>query len=152
MRVTKSSTTAHLLPTRPINRNLDNRLETVFYELKKLLQPYESSLQLKRDVDNQYELWAPHAFLAKRVNPKTKMGLQFGAVIKCKKFVGLYLYSLYIQQTIKDTLSDDLKALLGGQACFHITMLNDTLLNEIDAPVNKCWDFYLDKIWAKDIR
>lgn len=149
MRVTKSSTTAHLYPTKPLNRALDNKLESVFHQLKGLLQPYQSDLQLKRDIENHYELWTSHGFRTQSVNPKTKIGLQFAAVIKCKRFVGLYLYPLYISQNIKDGLCDSLKSSLGGQTCFHITELTDETLNEIDITIKKCWDFYKNKNWVK---
>jgi hypothetical protein len=144
----RRSTSGAIKPRKSLSRDKENKLDSLFYPLKELLEVYELHLQVKTDNENQYELWTSHSYRLTTVNPKTIVGIQFGAVIKCQKHVSLFLHALYFSNEIKEGLSDNLKVLVKAKTALHIKELNEEILKEIELVMKKCWAFYESKNWV----
>ncbi len=116
-----------------------DELETIFEELKKILEKYsppfsvkEPSAALKKK--KSYELTSyKKVVIAGR--PKDEM--YFAGIIIQKNYVGFYYMLAYAEPDIndpwnvKDQLSPQFLALLKGKTCFYIKSTEKAILDEV---------------------
>jgi hypothetical protein len=75
--------------------------------------------------------------------------LQLAAVILQKGFVGLYLMCIYMNDAAKKELSAALLKLLKGKTCFHVTKLDDSLKNDVEAALELGTKIYRQRGWLE---
>jgi hypothetical protein len=99
-------------------------LESVFAELSSILRPYAAKLETK--ADSQTALYVDTRYIMKNKKP-----LFFGAVQIKKNYVSFHLMPVYVQPTLLDSVSSDLKRRMQGKSCFAFTSIDKDLFREL---------------------
>jgi hypothetical protein len=98
----------------------------VFARLKGILEPYAERMHVSADDATWYGVdMAP----AEDRNPTT----WFGAVRLGKRYVSYYLMPLYVEPSLLDDVSPELRRLMQGKSCFNFTAVDERLLGELEA-------------------
>ena len=98
----------------------------VFGRLRGILEPYGRRLHVVDDEPTSYSVdMAP---LSER-NPTT----WFGGVRRGKRYVSYYLMPVYVQPSLVDGLSPELRRRMQGKCCFNFTTVDDALFHELEA-------------------
>lgn len=95
--------------------------QTVFDRLKQLLQPYKASLAVTLDQPDRYYLDAPQG---------SKMGA-FAGIHTRKQYVSFYLMPVYMEPSLLEGVSDDLKKRMQGKSCFNFRKADEALIVEL---------------------
>lgn len=148
MKISKTSTTAHITNFRRNARAIPYALEQTYTHLVGLLEPYQEHFEVKANTEAHFELWTNHVFRSNGLNAKYKKGLMFAAVVVYKKFVSLYFYPLYMSKPLKENLSDELKPFLTGESCFHFKTLEEIPLSELHKLIDDGFAFYKEQGWV----
>jgi hypothetical protein len=101
-----------------------SELATVFTELRAILRPYATRLEVAVNSDGELYVNTRHI-------QKNKKPLFFGAVSLKKNYVSFHLMPVYVRPQLLDNLSPDLKARMQGKSCFNFTKVNKPLFNEL---------------------
>ena len=99
-------------------------LQSVFEQLKSILQNFEPRLLLKVDEPGSYSLDAPYS-------EKYKRELFFGAAQIKKNYVSYYLFPVYMFPELLKGMSPELKKRMQGKSCFNFTSIDKELLSEL---------------------
>lgn len=99
-------------------------LETVFKELKQLLQPYASQMVVLHDKPGAYTLTTS-------ASKDQKDGEWFASTQIKKNYVSYYLMPIYCNPALKEFLSPDLKRRMQGKSCFNFKKVDPVLLEEL---------------------
>lgn len=121
-----------------------NPLVELYKQLKPLLEKYSPPLTAKKDSDTGYEVWGTKQAM---IADKMKSEIFFAAFMVQKNFVGFYYFPIYTHPEIRKDISPKLIKLLSGKSCFHITQLDDLLLQDIEATLKFGFEFYKEKGW-----
>lgn len=100
--------------------------QTVFVDLKRILQRHEPSMIVISDSDNEYYLNTKHVL-------KNKKPLFFGSVSIRKSYVSFHLMPLYNYPDLLLDISPGLEARMQGKSCFNFRAGDPELLEELDA-------------------
>lgn len=103
-----------------------SELVTVFAELKAILLPYATRLEVAVDSVGELHVNTRHI-------QKNKKPLFFGAVALKKNYVSFHLMPVYVRPQLLDSISLELKARMQGKSCFNFTKVNKPLFNELAA-------------------
>ena len=98
----------------------------VFIELRKILAPYASKLDGKRDDETELYVDTKHI-------QKNKKPLFFGAVQAKKSYVSFHLMPVYVKPELLASASPELKSRMQGKSCFNFTAVEPTLIKELAA-------------------
>jgi hypothetical protein len=112
-------------------------IDALFSELQPLLARHGSSLAVVRDEPGDFQVET------KRSGPSgTRMW--FGAVQTREHHVSVHVMAVYSHPALLSGLSDDLRALLEGKACFNFTPDSATpeLLGELSQLVDLALERY----------
>ncbi len=101
-------------------------LNTVFTELRKIMEPYAAKLDPKKD--DASELYVDTRFIQKNKKP-----LFFGAVQIKKSFVSYHLMPVYAKPELLEALSPELRSRMQGKSCFNFTEVDKPLFKELAA-------------------
>ena len=97
----------------------------VFDRLKAILVPYAPRMHVSADDDGWYGLdLAP----AEERNPTT----WFGAVRRGKRYVSIYLMPVYVDPSLMDGASADLRKRMQGKSCFNFSRVDEPLFSELE--------------------
>lgn len=100
----------------------------VFDRLKGILEPYAPKMHVSADDDTWYGLdLAP----TEERNPTT----WFGSVRRGKRYVSIYLMPVYVDPSLLDGASPDLRRRMQGKSCFNLTKIDEPLIGELEALV-----------------
>jgi hypothetical protein len=99
-------------------------LSPVFAELHKVMEPYASRLDVKRD--NASEL-----YIDTRHVQKNKKPLFFGAVQLKKAYVSFHLMPVYVRPELLEGISPDLRSRMHGKSCFNFRTVEPSLFKEL---------------------
>jgi hypothetical protein len=110
-------------------------LAMVYAELHKVLAPYASRLDTKRDEGGVLYLDTQHL-------QKNKKPLFFGAVEIKKSYVVFHFMPVYVTPALLDPLSPALRARMKGKSCFHFSAQDPALFAELSALVRAGWESY----------
>lgn len=100
--------------------------ETVYRRLKAILEPYGRRMHVSADGPTGYGIdMAPEA----ERNPTT----WFGGVRLGKRYVSYYLMPVYVEPSLLDGISPELKRRMQGKSCFNFTGVDERLLGELEA-------------------
>ena len=107
--------------------------EPVFERLRAMLQPYAPELHVSADSDVWYGLdMAPET----ERNPTT----WFGAVRRGKAYVSIYLMPVYVEPSLMDGASPELKRRMQGKSCFNFTKVDEPLFGELEAILRRGYE------------
>ncbi len=100
--------------------------DAVFERLKGILEPYEHEMHLSANDSTWYGLdMAPES----ERNPTT----WFGAVRRGKRYVSIYLMPVYVEPSLLDGASPELRKRQQGKSCFNFAKVDDRLFGELEA-------------------
>jgi len=100
--------------------------DAVFDRLKGILEPYGKRLHLTEQGPTSYGV--DMAAEADR-NPTT----WFGGVRRGKRYVSYYLMPVYVEPSLLEGISPDLKRRMQGKSCFNFTAVDERLFGELEA-------------------
>ncbi len=101
-------------------------LEPVFRHLKSILEPYGRLLYVTDDRPQSYGVdAAPDG----ERNPTT----WFGGVRLGKRYVSYYLMPVYVDPSLAEEISPELKRRMQGKSCFNFATANEDLFGEIES-------------------
>ncbi len=99
--------------------------EAVFARLKGMLEPYGRQMHVSADGPGSYGV--DMASPAER-NPTT----WFGAVRLGRRYVSYYLMPVYVEPTLLDSVSPELRRRMQGKSCFNFTVVDERLFTELE--------------------
>jgi len=99
--------------------------DAVFDRLKGILEPYGKRLHLTEQGPTSYGV--DMAAEADR-NPTT----WFGGVRRGKRYVSYYLMPVYVEPSLLEGISPDLKRRMQGKSCFNFTAVDERLFTELE--------------------
>jgi len=97
----------------------------IYARLKQILQPHEALLDVKADTNENYYL---DTF---KSNPANKQPLFFGAAAWKKNYVSVHLMPVYVNPSLLDGISADLRKRMQGKSCFNFKRLDEGLFQEL---------------------
>lgn len=107
--------------------------DVVFLRLKGILEPYASELHVSADDPTWYGLdMAPE----RQRNPTT----WFGAVRKGKAYVSIYLMPVYVEPSLMDDASPELRKRMQGKSCFNFRKVDEGLFGELGSILRKGYE------------
>jgi len=98
--------------------------ETVFDQLKQILQPFELHLIVKEDKAGSYSLDTPYS-------EEYKKEVFFGAVQINKNYVSYHLMPVYVFPDLLDGVSPELRVRMQGKSCFNFRTLDLKQIKEL---------------------
>ena len=101
-------------------------LEPVYRHLKSILEPFGRRLHVTDEGPNSYGIDV--ASQGER-NPTT----WFGGVRLGKRYVSYYLMPVYVDPTLAETISPELKRRMQGKSCFNFAKVDEDLFAELDS-------------------
>ncbi|HMQ53469.1 MAG TPA: hypothetical protein PKE64_19810 [Anaerolineae bacterium] len=110
-------------------------LSHVFQELKKIMQPYAVELDCTSDDPGNFSLDTKQIM-------KNKKPLFFGAVQTKKNYVSYHLMPVYVNPSLLDNISHDLKKRMQGKSCFNFKATDDELFKELSALTQAGYESY----------
>ena len=97
----------------------------VFEQLKSILKPYASDLNVKTDTPDVYYLDGPYS-------QKWKKELFFGSTQVKQNYVSFYLMPVYMYPELLDDISPELKKHMQGKSCFNFKKVEPDLFKELE--------------------
>jgi hypothetical protein len=98
----------------------------VFERLRRILEPYGLRMHVAADGPDGYGVdMAPESAR----NPTT----WFAGVRLGKAYVSYYLMPIYVEPTLLDDVSPELKRRMQGKSCFNFRSVDDDLFEELEA-------------------
>jgi hypothetical protein len=103
----------------------DPAFEPVFRRLRGFLEPYARRMHVSADADGVYGVdMAPES----ERNPTT----WFGGVRRGKAYVSYYLMPIYVEPSLLEGVSPELRKRMQGKSCFNFTSVDDALFAELE--------------------
>ena len=99
-------------------------LNAVFIQLRSIMVPYATALDLK--TDDSFELYLDTKYVQKNKKP-----LFFGAVQIKKSYVSFHLMPVYLKPQLLDGISPNLKDRMQGKSCFNFAQVDKMLCKEL---------------------
>ena len=100
--------------------------EPVFDRLRRILEPYGRRMHVTADGPDGYGVdMAPES----ERNPTT----WFAGVRRGKAYVSYYLMPVYVEPSLLDGVSPELKRRMQGKSCFNFTSVDESLCAELEA-------------------
>lgn len=107
--------------------------DAVFDRLKRILEPYAGEMHVSADDPTWYGLdMAPES----ERNPTT----WFGAVRRGKRYVSIYLMPVYVEPSLLDGASPELRRRQQGKSCFNFASLDERLFGELEAILRRGYE------------
>jgi len=108
----------------------------VFEQLKSILKPYASKLNLKADTKDSY-------YLEGTYSNKWRKELFFGSVQIKRSYVSFYLMPVYMYPTLIKNISPELKKHMQGKSCFNFKKVEQDLFKELDQLTNLGYEQFM---------
>jgi hypothetical protein len=96
----------------------------VFEQLKSILKPYASDLNVKTDTPDAYYLDGPYS-------QKWKKELFFGSAQIKQNYVSFYLMPVYMYPELLNDISPELKKRMQGKSCFNFKKVEPELFAQL---------------------
>lgn len=113
--------------------------QTIFPTLKSHLLSFVPPLQVRIDIDSNFELAGTKEVIQGR---KKVEGHYFANIVPKPKDVRLYFFPIYTHPASFPNLSPALTKCLKGKSCFHIKKLSPELEQEIYTMIKKGVEVY----------
>jgi len=102
-----------------------NNFQEIFNALRKILNKHEKKLVVVTDKEDNYYLDTAHIM-------KNKKPMYFGSTIIKKNYVSFYLMPVYLNPSLLDDISPELKKRQQGKSCFNFKAVDKTLFKELE--------------------
>ena len=99
-------------------------MNEVFDALKTVMELYTRSLDVKHDEPGNFYVDTFHVM-------KSKKRLWFGGVQIKKNYVSYHLMPVYVNPTLLDDMSPELKKRMQGKSCFNFRSIDKNLFKEL---------------------
>lgn len=99
-------------------------LANAFADLKQLMLPFASQLEVASDTDQELSLNTRHV-------QKNKTPLWFGGVQIKKNYVSYHLMPVYINPELLADISPALRKRMQGKSCFNFKSVDEPLFQEL---------------------
>jgi hypothetical protein len=107
--------------------------DAVFERLRSILEPYGRRLHVIDDTADGYSIdMAPEG----RRNPTT----WFAGVRRGKRYVSYYLMPVYVEPSLLDGISPELRRRMQGKSCFNFRVADEALLGELDGLTQRAFE------------
>jgi hypothetical protein len=111
--------------------------DDVFAELKQLLAANAPGLVVTADVPGNYHLDAPRP-----VDPKKPPSAYFGGVRTGKSYVGYHLMPVYVEPSLLESVSPQIRKRMQGKSCFNFTRVDEATKAELAALTRRAVEAY----------
>ena len=118
-------------------------LDKVFQELRKLMQPFAATLDYKSDEPGNLYIDTIHIM-------KNKKPLFFGAVQTKKNYVNYRLMPVYVNPSLLDFASSELRKCMQGKSCFNFKSVNKVLFEELGTLTKVGYQLFRDEGYVRD--
>lgn len=115
---------------------MPNDLTPVFGRLKAILVPYGDKLSVVRDDEHEYYLDTHHIM-------NNGKPMYFGSTIIKKNYVSFYLMPVYVEPSLLDDVSDELRKRMQGKSCFNFKTIDDSLFDELAELTKRGYESYV---------
>ena len=88
------------------------------------MEPYTRSLDVKHDEPSNFYVDTFHVM-------KSKKRLWFGGIQIKKNYVSYHLMPVYVNPTLLDDISPELKKRMQGKSCFNFKLIDKKLFKEL---------------------
>ena len=116
----------------------------IFRAIRPLMARYAPPLQPRTDVEGRYELWSPAPVAAPGGKRKDVF---FAGLIIQSSYVGFYFMPLAADEDRSSVFEPELLGLLKGKSCFHVRRLDDALLGQVSAALERGRDIWVRRGW-----
>ena len=107
--------------------------DAVFDRLRGILTPYAREMHVSADDPTWYGVdMAPES----ERDPTT----WFGAVRRGKRYVSIYLMPVYVEPSLLDGASPELRKRQQGKSCFNFAKVDERLFDELEVILRKGYD------------
>jgi len=110
----------------------------VYAELHKILAPYSTKLDTKKDDESELYVDTKHI-------QKNKKPLFFGAVQIKKSYVSFHLMPVYMKPELLASVSPQLKSRMQGKSCFNFSAVEPMLIKELTALTKASYASYKEQ-------
>jgi hypothetical protein len=111
--------------------------DDVFAELKQVLSANAQGLVVTADVPGSYQLDAPRP-----VDPKKPPSAYFGGVRAGKSYVSYHLMPVYVEPSLLEGVSPQLRKRMQGKSCFNFTKVDAGTKAELAALTRRAVEAY----------
>ncbi len=122
----------------------NKELIPLFNDLRNILKPYSKYFNSVVEVEGAYHLKSD---IDIEIEGRKKKEMYFASLLIQKNYVGFYFMPVYIDTTIKNSLSPQLLSLLKGKSCFYIKKLDDQLKSDMVNALEIGLRMYKDYKW-----
>jgi hypothetical protein len=124
----------------------ESDLPVLYDRLKAILEPYAGRTYVSMDAPGMYGLdLAPE--------PERKPATWFAGVRLGKRYVSYYLMPVYIDPSMLDDASPELRKRMQGKSCFNLTRVDEPLIAELAALTARGYEVTAgDATWAVPVR
>ncbi|MEM8982466.1 MAG: hypothetical protein AAGC71_05530 [Pseudomonadota bacterium] len=116
----------------------NEKFAVVFQRLRDILLPYAK--QLVTVTDDDHVLYVDTAHTMANGQP-----LFFGKVSVSRRYVGFHLMPVYVDPSLLDDVSSDLKKRMQGKSCFNFTKVDETLFIELAQLTERGYAMYAER-------
>jgi len=110
----------------------------VYAKLHKILEPYSTKLDTKKDDESELYIDTKHI-------QKNKKPLFFGAVQIKKSYVSFHLMPVYMKPDLLVSVSAELKSRMQGKSCFNFSTVEPMLIKELTALTKASYASYKEQ-------
>lgn len=124
-----------------------DQLLEIFYDLKKILKPYEKgNVKARYDMEGKYDLWSEKSMVA---HGKQRDEMSFVTLIIQSGYVGFYFMPIYNNtEEVQPRLGEALLKTLKGKSCFHIKSNEPALLGQVEEAMKRGFEVYQKNGWV----
>ena len=108
-----------------IDRKVNAEFKPIFVRLRRILEPYAGRLKVTADA-------ADHYCLELAASPKLNKAFPAAWIKIGKGYVSYHFMPVYMFPTLRDGLSDKLRARMQGKSCFNFKVLDEDLFAELE--------------------
>lgn len=116
----------------------ESETQELFRQLKALMAPYATHLNLIKDDTRTYHLDTFHIM-------KNKKPMFFGSVNIGKNYLSYHLMPVYVKPKLLDAISPPLKKRMQGKSCFNFKATDTDLFSELATLTRAGYEFYVDE-------
>lgn len=127
-------------------KTMKTDLVEIFQTIRANLQPYTANGFVNRiNSDTMYDVWG-----TKQIDIKDKKRdvVQFAYIKIEADHVSFCLMAIKEEESLKNLIHEDLLSLLDNQACFKITELDDTLIEQLSDALVAAFTVFKQKGWV----
>lgn len=124
-------------------------LDAIFDTLVEALRRRSPPLTLREDVSSSkrnLHLWSEREV---EIAGRKRDEVYFGGAIVQKGYVGFYFMPVYTHAEQKALFAPELLSLLKGKSCFHVKLLDEPLLVQVEDALEKGIDLYRRRGWVE---